>query len=137
MRNIERFEQGKPFELPSSARGRYCFTISRIATVFSLLSPWSLTASCPVFSSTLTTVASEIPPLVVTFTLSPALSCGVADGLATGDGLWTGAGGTWPFAGLFAFELVSVGAGSQAAMLKDKSNTAKNILVIILSPVRN
>jgi hypothetical protein len=86
-------------------------------------------------------VASEITPLVVTFTLSPALSCGVADGLATGDGLAAGAGEAWPlafvFAGLFAFELVSVDPGSQAAMLKDKSNTAKIILVMILAPIRN
>src|SRR5687768_2952776 len=108
--------------------------ISLIATVFSLLSPWIFTVTWPAFSSTVTTVASEVVPLFETFTLSPALTCGLAE--AIGSGVWTGTGvgeavTLAALDALLAFELVSVGVCSHAAALKDKSNAAKTVLFMI------
>ena len=87
----------------------------------------------PDVSSTLTTVALVIAPLAVTFTLSPALSCGWTDGLGPGEGLGIGVGVTWPltFEGLFAFELVSGELESHAATVSDKSTIAKSFLVMM------
>jgi hypothetical protein len=92
----------------------------------------------PDFSSTLTTVPSESAPLVATFTLSPALSGAVTNGLGSGEGLGTGVGVTaFTFGALFAFEFVSVELESQAAKVKDKSSRAKIFLVMIFSPIEN
>lgn len=80
------------------------------------------------------TVASDVAPLVETFTLSPVFSCGLAE--AIGSGVWTGAGvgEAWAlaaFGALLAFELGSVVVESQAAALKDKRNAAITVLVMI------
>jgi len=95
-----------------------------------------LTVTWPSFSSTLTTVATVGAPLLVNFTLSPALSAGWATGLDSVAGLAAGAGEAWLLAFVFAgpFVFVSVATGSQAAMLKHNSSSAKIVLVMILSP---
>jgi hypothetical protein len=108
--------------------------MSAIATVFSSFCPRILTVALADFSSTLTTVASVAAPLIVTFTLSPALTCGFTDVLASGDGE-TGAGveaAGLLAALLFVFELFS-GLGSQAASVNDSSTTAKSFFVIVVS----
>jgi hypothetical protein len=91
-----------------------------------------LTVTLPDFSSTLTTVASVADPLIVILTLSPALTCGLTDALGSGEAE-TGAGDDAAgLALLFAFALVSVLAGSQAAIVSDRSITAKNFFVMIV-----
>jgi hypothetical protein len=89
-----------------------------------------LTVILPDFSSTLMTVASVADPLIVIFTLSPALTWGLTDELGSGEtAAGVDAGG---FAFVFPFELLSVPAGSQAAMVSDRSITAKSFFVMIV-----
>src|SRR5437870_3445840 len=81
-------------------------------------------------SSTLTTVASVTAPLMVTFTLSPALISTFAAGLVSGV-VVTGAGvaAAGVFAGLFEFEL-SAGLGSQAESAKDNNAIARIFFIV-------
>src|SRR6266436_1053444 len=67
---------------------------------------------------------------MVTLTLSPIFNCGLTDGLGSGvAGAGVEAAG---FALLFAFELFSVPAGSQAEIVSDKSITARSFFVMIV-----
>src|SRR5258708_6779669 len=101
-----------------------------MATFFSSFWPSTLTVTLPDFSSTLTTVASVAAPLIVILTLSPALTCALVDALGSGE---TGAGvDAAGLALLFAFELLSVPAGSQAAIVSDRINTTKSFFVMIV-----
>jgi hypothetical protein len=113
---------------------------AEIATVLTSFWPWIFTIAFPVFSSTLTTVASLDAPLSVTFTLSPALSgvaaAGLAAGLDAGDavvvaGVAAGlvAAGLWSLL-LFAFSV----ADSQAVKANARNATAK-IFIVMMSSV--
>jgi hypothetical protein len=63
------------------------------------------------------------------------LTCGLTEALGSGDGA-TGAGVDAAVFGLalFAFELLSVLPGSQAANVSDRSTTAKSFFVMICPP---
>src|SRR5712691_6974484 len=130
------------FSCPRPSRTRavaesYCFVTSLRATVFS--SPLdNLTVTLPSFSSTLTTVASLDDPLDLTFTLSPALNCGVVGVLVAGAGdacslapvFGVAAAKGWSFR--LAGALFSVvEPESQAARKIAKSTTAKSFVVIV------
>src|SRR5258705_13091068 len=113
----------------------YCLTTVEMATVFSSFWPAILTVTLPAFSSTLTTVASVDEPLVVTFTLSPALNCSDAAGLAAGDAGAAGVAGVGvAAAGLLSLVLFAFSVLDSHAVKASASNAIAKIFIMIVLP---
>src|SRR5205085_6248093 len=113
----------------------YCLTTAEMATVFSSFWPAILTVTLPAFSSTLTTVASVAEPLMVTFTLSPALICIEATGLVAGDAVAAGVAAAGVAAlGLFSLLLLVFSVLDSHAVKASASKAMAKIFIVIVLP---